>query len=272
MFSIIRAAPLIFGLALAGQATGQAVDQAALKRIGERGHQMFLLDEAAWVSTDEMLRKLPDPGKAGVRGWIVEPQGDHLRSTYYGDKKGQPVAVFVADTRGKTIVGSHLVQSNNEAKLTPLQLRMVAALNVVRRQPIASCTPGRPNTIVIPPQAVDEPIDVYVLSVQAKADEYPFGGHRLFHIDQNGSVVAQRDFTKACLNMSRAPSAEGRPVSLFVTHLLDPTPTEIHVFTSEAAGLPVLVGTPIALPADPKKFRVWKVEGPSITMVQDIQR
>jgi hypothetical protein len=30
---------------------------------------------------------------------------------------------------------------------------------------------------------------------------------------------------------------------LVVTHLLDPIPTEIHVFTALAAGLPVFVGT-----------------------------
>ncbi len=43
-----------------------------------------------------------------------------------------------------------------------------------------------------------------------------------------------------------------------VTHLLDPVPTEIHVFASYNLRMPVFVAT-----ADK---RVWKVQGSDITL------
>ena len=36
---------------------------------------------------------------------------------------------------------------------------------------------------------------------------------------------------------------DGKECVAYVTHLLDPVPTEIHVFTALASGLPVAVGT-----------------------------
>jgi hypothetical protein len=51
-----------------------------------------------------------------------------------------------------------------------------------------------------------------------------------------------------------------KPVALMVTHLLDPTPTEIHVFSSFVAHMPVAVGT--------KDGRVWWVDRTDISLIQ----
>ena len=46
---------------------------------------------------------------------------------------------------------------------------------------------------------------------------------------------------------------EGAPAGLMVSHILDETPTEIHVFSTYVAGLPVYVSTV-------KNDRVWVIE------------
>ena len=54
---------------------------------------------------------------------------------------------------------------------------------------------------------------------------------------------------------------QGRqPESLFITHLLDPLPTEIHVFMSTWTGFPVGVSTP-------DSDRVWMIENERIRVI-----
>jgi len=56
---------LMLGLAFAVPARRDTSDAIALRPASERGHQIFVLDEADWVSPDEMLRKMPDPRASG---------------------------------------------------------------------------------------------------------------------------------------------------------------------------------------------------------------
>jgi len=46
-----------------------------------------------------------------------------------------------------------------------------------------------------------------------------------------------------CLELGSQKIPEGaKPAGMFITHLLDPVPTEIHVFTAFGSGLPLYVG------------------------------
>lgn len=273
MFNKLGGAILAFSLTLAvAPAAAEPIDQAALARTVERGRLMYRLDQAAWVSTDEMVRRLPNRRELGVAGWIVEPHGDEMRSTYYALKDEGPVAVFIVDSRGNRVVESHAVAAA-DAALNAGQRRMIAARGVATAQTVMRCTSGPMNSIVIPPgpdDAPDAPIDVYILSSQVTTGEVPFGGHQLFRIDSNGKVVARRQFTKACMNMPTPPKDAKGVAGLIVTHLLDTTPTEIHVFSSQAIGAPVFVGAPDKLPPG-KTFRIWQADARAITLIQDIK-
>jgi len=55
---------------------------------------------------------------------------------------------------------------------------------------------------------------------------------------------------------------EAKPSALVITHLLDPQPTEVHVFEQFSVGVPVYVG--IA-----STRSMWKVEGGQIVQVDD---
>jgi hypothetical protein len=113
---------------------------------------------------------------------------------------------------------------------------------------------------VIPPVSGTAPIEVYLTSAQTDTDVLPFGGHYLLTIGADGTVQSVRKFTNSCINMERprASRRKGRPVALMVTHLLDPVPTEIHVFMSLTAAMPVYVGA-----GDPPQL--WEVEGERIS-------
>jgi hypothetical protein len=62
--------------------------------------------------------------------------------------------------------------------------------------------------------------------------------------------------------MAKEPGEGGaQPVGMVVTHLLDPIPTEIHVFTALAAQVPVYVAV-----ARPR--RLFEVNGQGISVVR----
>ena len=62
------------------------------------------------------------------------------------------------------------------------------------------------------------------------------------------------------------PPEKGQLAALTVTHLLDPVPTEIHVFSSLSIHLPVLVATT-------SNAHLWAVEGNRIRLVSaDIRK
>jgi hypothetical protein len=252
-----------FLAATAAHAASADDEAAALRKSAERGDQIYRLDQAAWVSTDELLQHVSKARMQGIAGWIVEEASDHLHVIYYRLEGDRPVAAFTADTKGRRVVASHVVVDGENAELTPVQLRMAQALEVAKKQSVARCTEGRMNYVVIPPTGSEGPVSVYVLSAQVKADEYPFGGHYRFEIGSDGKVVSSRSFTKACFNMERPPgSGKSGPVALVLTHLLDPYPTEIHVFMSRAIGLPVVVAVPQSESKDPD---VWIVNGVQIS-------
>jgi hypothetical protein len=93
---------------------------------------------------------------------------------------------------------------------------------------------------------------VYLLPGTTSPTIVPLGGsHRLDMAD--GRITASRGFTRSCIQLSRAPSTRGaKVVGMMVTHLLDPTPTEVHVYWSLWARTPMFVATP--------NDEVWQIE------------
>ena len=111
-----------------------------------------------------------------------------------------------------------------------MQRRIAAARGLLEQMNARLCADTHPNIAVIPPDSLDGSMDVYVLTPQTAAGTYPFGGHNRATCSAAGQLLSQRAFTNSCLDMSEPAQGAGRPGALFVTHLLDPIPTEIHVF------------------------------------------
>lgn len=233
-----------------------ADETATLANIVLMGRTLHALDRAAWVSTDVVRAKLPKARQKEVRGWIVEPADGKLVATYYGLKPAGPYGVYSAEVTQGKVSASHEIDEAGST-LSPVQLTMIKARESVASSKIETC--GAPfNTVVIPPANDKSPVQVYLLSPQTKTGVYPAGKHFRITINPDGGVSA-RPFTNSCLNIGApALKAGEKPVGLMVTHLLDKTPTEIHVLLSLQSGMPVFVGTS-------QPDQVWQVNGSAIT-------
>ncbi|MBX3561040.1 MAG: hypothetical protein KF780_04415 [Sphingomonas sp.] len=227
----------------------------------ERGRLLFEIDRAAWVTTDDLTARVGDLNRAGVRGWTVEREDDGYRVIYYIGEGEARVALYHGRVENRRVVSAEVFPAGARPPLTVIQHRLADARGAVGRMELRACASSGLNLAIIPPDVSDDPLDIYVLTPQAQSGVYPFGGHSRATVSANGEIVSQRAFTNSCINVSDGTDGEGgRPVALLITHLLDPVPTEIHVFLSIWIGLPIYVST-----AEPQ--RVWEVTAEHIRLV-----
>lgn len=259
----------MLALALGASAPGDApitpAEQAAVARASERGALIYAYDQAAWHGTDDMFAKLADAADAAekIGGYVVDGPADAPRLVFFD--KARTKAVYVARfERGRLIEGK-VLGPGDDASLSPLDLRMIAALTLARTalaadKTVFTCADKPFNTVVLPPPTPDGPVAVYFLTPQTSNDAIPFGGHFEVDVDVAGHAGPVRRFSNACLAAPTHPKLPkgGKATFFAITHQLDPTPTEVHVFSSLAMHLSVLVATP-GPPA-----RIWPVEGTRI--------
>lgn len=252
----LLAAAVLLAMGAVPVVAQDSIKTADLATVSKRGAQLYAFDQAAWHSTDTMLAKgLPQEAMRAIRGWVVEPNGDVLTVTYYGLEGTTPYAIYAADVRGGKVVGERVPGPTDRA-LSAQGVRMAAAASVARTRSFPRCIDRPFNTVILPPEP-DGTVPVYLLTPMVTNGEYPFGGHHEVDVGPDGKVVGTRDFTKSCLAMKSAPG----DVMLWITHLLDQHPTELHVYLSLWSGKSVAVGT-----SDKK---VWEVSGTRIEPIDE---
>lgn len=229
--------------AAATAALGTA-DRAALAAAVERGRLLFALARAGQVTTRDMLARVPDPAAAGIAGWVAMREGDGLLVTYYADAAQGPVAVYRARVAGDgRLSGQEAFAADARPALGAVERRLAAARTAVAsldRQPCGADF----NVFPIPPASAEGPVEVYKISPQTQRGRYPLGGHFLATVAPDGSVTGTRAFANNCLDLEAGPELPGQaPRPIAVTHLLDPLPTEIHVFLSLWMNRPLVVVT-----------------------------
>lgn len=225
----------------------------------QRGKLLYAYDQAAWHGSDDMLKKVERPQDV-VGGWIVDGPAEAPTIIFFDRNLADPHAVYIGQFRGSELVSSHAVGSSDDASLSPARKAMIAArqkgLAAWRAQKPLFCSEASPNSVVLPPEREGGPYLVYVMTPQTQANAWPLGGHFRVEVGTDGKIGPARGFTKSCLTIPGAPRKGKEPPILFVTHLLDPVPTEIHVFTALAAKAYVAVGT--------GKDSIWFVSGDRI--------
>ena len=229
-------------------------EQARLASIHSRGALLYLIDRAGWVTTDDLRSKAALRGDKSLRGYVVERSPEGFTVTLFAEERGRLVRAYVANVARNRVASSQVLAPGERTQLTPIQIRLAKARQLPAGLDIRPCS-GPFNVTAIPPTTAETPMDVYYLSPQVKTGEYPFGGHFRVTLARDGRVLASRKFSNACLNMPAPPTS----AFLGVSHILDPIPTEIHVFNALAARKPVLVIT---------GERTWKVDGRSITLLE----
>jgi len=242
-------------------------DQAALDHARARGELIYWYDQAAWHGTDDMLAKARDiAGKIG--GWIVDGPADATELIFY-TRGADPKPLYLAQFKNGKLAESRKLGEADTAMLTPQRRRMIAAVTTARAALIEAkaqmCVDKPFNTVTLPPATPDGPIPVYFLTPQTEMKVIPLGAHYLFEVDVAGKAGPIRRFTNTCIALpTDTESPDGKSLeALFITHLLDPVPTEIHFFSAMAARRPIYVGI---------RKQVWAVtpaaSGPTARLVE----
>jgi hypothetical protein len=236
------------------------VEEAQLREVARRGALLYAYDQAAWHGTDDMVAKLPDYQNR-VGGWIVDGPAEAPEVVFFDKEGARPV--YVARFRDSKLVSGEIADARGR-ELSESRRQLIAArkaaLTALSASDAKRCSEAAMNSVVLPPASPGEPTLVYVLTPQRVMDALPFGGHYLIPVDPSGRAGPVRRFTNSCLEMPLPNAAQRRDmVAIGITHLLDPLPTEIHVFSSLVAHIPVTVGT--------SDGRAWWVDGTAIRLI-----
>lgn len=213
----------------------------------DRGTLLYYYDQAAWHGTDDMLAKI---GKRQneIGGWIVDGPANAAELLFYDKNAADPRAVYVATFAGTKLVSGRVLGPGDDRTISPARKRLIAAVAAGRaafeRSDASRCVERSFNTVVLPPETLGGASLVYFLTPQTETKVIPFGGHYSFAIAADGTAGPMRRFTKSCIALQTDTKKDGKsPEGLVISHLLDPTPTEIHVFSMLAARKTVYVIT-----------------------------
>jgi hypothetical protein len=233
---------LICPPAHAEEARMSEAEASALKLSLNRGLDLRRHDQAAWHSTDTLLKDVKKPALNTIRGWVVTNVPDGLLVTYWRPESDGFRGVYSAVWTGSEIQDRQILDGA-ATLLSDQQVELIKAQQQVDTSQLQRCSDKPFNSVVLPPASPGEPILVYMLTPQTIATAVPMGGHYRFSV-LDGRVIDQRAFTKSCIELPfKHDKAKGTPEGLFITHLLDPVPTEIHVFSVYAARVPIYVST-----------------------------
>lgn len=236
-------------------------ERAQLDWAAARGRLLFEVDRAAWVTTDDFRERLSAADQQLIRGWTVERDGNGYAVVYFMTGEGNVRrALYRGRVENRRVVSRETFRPGAGPELTPMQRRIAEGFTLIRQMNGRMCANSRPNLAIIPPDSVDAPMDVYVLTPQLQTGTFPFGGHNRATFSAAGALLSQRAFTNSCLDISNRAENGSEVAAVAVTHLLDPIPTEIHVFMSIWMGTPVAVAT-----GEPR--RIWMVTGDRIELI-----
>jgi hypothetical protein len=209
-----------------------------------RGDLLYAYDQSAWHVTDAMLKSVTGQARALVRGYITIPDPQGYRTTFFGENGDRHFKLYSAVWTGRAITAAQTFLAADNVPLSDEENRLIAAKKIAtaKTDGIMVCGEANPNTIVIPGATLADAISVYVLTPQTKLSAFPLGGHNRIDV-LDGRVISTRQFTRSCISLDKASVPDkATPTGMFINHLLDPIPTEIHAFTVHAAQVPLYVG------------------------------
>lgn len=224
------------------------------------GRAIYLHDQAAAVATDAVmaLKAFRQDGKQGrLGGWITE-QGEQGIVVTFLSNEPEPRARYRATVGSEGQVVGDVEALAEPAALTPQELGAARARNTAANAEFAPCSRSY-NTVVLPDPQEGGGWIAYLLPGTTKQGVVPIGGSYRLDLDASGQkIVTQRPFTRTCIALERPRGPKDmETVAMMITHLLDPVPTEVHVFWSRWARTPMFVATSLGN---------WLIEEGSITL------
>ena len=255
MTCIGRAAWLLSALVYAQIASAQSdapvpIDDAQTTRAildaDATGRLIYLHDQAAAVATDAAmeLKAFRRDGKRGdLAGWITEQREEGIVVSFVSSEP-VPRARYRA-----TVTSDGRVSGKAEALTEPVALTAYE-LGAARARATAAAAKFGPcsrtyNTVVLPTNNEGGGWAAYLLPGTTQHGVVPIGGSYRLDLDPAGErILKQRPFTRTCIALDSPRNDRSmKAVAMMVTHLLDPVPTEVHVFWSLWARQPMYVAT-----------------------------
>ncbi len=218
------------------------------------------------MGTDELMKHVPDPRKAGLGGYIpvreaddtLQPK-DSFMVTFFTSEEPPRIAYEIR-------IPLRLHSTPEFEGFDPPKDATQSFLTLVRaRQAAIAALPpvSQPmNPVLLPGSANgEEGILVYMLAGTTKPNVAVFGRHfRVLMPDQGTTPTYVMPLSRSVLEMSTRGPKGSRPEGLMVTHLVSDWPLETHVFVSLLSHLPVYVGTRVG---------VWRVSGDKIALISE---
>lgn len=203
------------------------------------GRQMYLHDRAAWLATDAMMAdKRMRNLKTSLGGWVTEPSALGVRVIFIS-KDDTPRRLYEIDVDEAERLSEPMLES--PTPLTAEHIAQLRARNLARSQSFMACA-KQYNAVVLPS---GKGMRVYLMPGFTQDNVYPLGGYHLFEIDSTGeTILSSRKFSNGCIAHEDAPKGLPKgatPAAGMFTHLLDPQPTEVHVFVSLYAKVPLMI-------------------------------
>lgn len=235
--------------------------QPAVTRAEQLGMAIYRHDRAAAVATDALPRRRGTRRAPEVRGWVTAEGPEGITVTFIApDDTGTPMAVYrvAVEHTGRAPGRARALQPAEP--LNAEELAMYRARSLAASSGFQACS-GHYNSVVLPDADEDGPIWAVYLLPGTTRRVIPAGGNYRFEISADGErLLRQRPFSRACIDLDNDPKA----AAMMLTHLLDPLPTEIHVFVSLFADKPLYIGI-----ADNRSL--WAVESGKLRLVREPQ-
>lgn len=253
------------GVSLAATAIAQRAEPIdslapAVQAAVNRGALLYLYDKAAWHGTDDLNARFAEL-KPLVGGYVVTGKQADVELTFYD--KAQSKALYRAKFANQKLSESGPPAADRVA-LTVAERRLIAArataLKAFGDAKVRTCAKGMPNVALLPAELPTDPVRAYLMTPRTSMKSLPMGGHFEVDVLADGKPGKVRAFTQSCLELSTAGVGKGKPKAMMLSHLLDPSPTEIHVFSSLSARVPVYVLTMA-------NKTLWAVTGTSVRIV-----
>jgi hypothetical protein len=236
---------------------GQALaTPSSFPKLEETGKALYDNDRAASLATDRLMENGPVPST--VRGWVTIPSHGGWRVLFV-EGNGDAFCSRLSVQVDKNDAGP-LGRSETCKPLTSDQRAMFLARQTALSAPRMPYSEAY-NTVVLPHKGKEGGWAVYLLAATKEAGKVVVGGHVRVRVGDTGlEILDDQQLSKACLTLDLPSPAAGKPVGLFVTHVLDDHPIETHVFLSLLHGLPLYVITESAM---------WSVDKGKIRLLMD---
>ncbi len=226
-------------------------EAAALRTAEAMGSTIYRHDRAASMATDAALRIRAFKRDRRVKGWITEERGNHILVTFIDQTPAALYRIKVSDSG----VDGAVESLESPTSLSVFESGAAAARKLAIGSGFEPCS-DKYNSVVLPDKNAPGNWIVYMLPGTTKNNVVPIGG--TYRIDTDGKTVfSRRGFTRTCIALQN----DARAIALMITHLLDPTPTEAHVFWNLWSGKSMYVSTP-------PHGSMWEIENGKVALAK----